>query len=54
MVINGEQVIRMPQEGSMVQFENYHKQMPAPFIVYADFEAITEKVSGCQPNSTKS
>lgn len=25
MVINGEQVIRMPKEGSMVQFENYHK-----------------------------
>ena len=25
MVINGEQAIRMPKEGSMVQFENYHK-----------------------------
>ena len=49
MVINGEQAIRMPKEGSIVQFQNYHKQMPAPFVIYADFEAITEKVSGCQP-----
>lgn len=28
--------------------------MPAAFIIYANFEAITEKVTGCQPNSTKS
>ena len=54
MVINGEQAIRMPRKGdNTIQFQNYHK-LPAPFIIYADFEAITEKVSGCQPNSTKS
>ena len=28
--------------------------MPVPFFIYADFEAITEKVSGCQPNEEKS
>ena len=44
----------MPAEGSMVQFQNYHKQMPALFVIYADFEAITEKVSGCQPDGVKS
>ena len=54
MVINGEQAIRMPKEGSIVQFQNYHKQMPAPFVIYADFEAITEKVYGCQPDDVKS
>ena len=51
MVINGEQAIK---ECSMVQFQNYHKQMPAPFVIYADFEAITEKVYGCQPDGVKS
>ena len=25
-----------------------------PFVIYADFEAITEKISGCQPNNNKS
>ena len=54
MIINGEQAIRMPKEGSLVQFQNYHKQMPVPFVIYADFEAITEKVYGCQPDCAKS
>ena len=54
MIINGEQAIRTPEEGSTVQFQNYYKQMPAPFVIYADFEAITEKVSGCQPDGVKS
>ena len=54
MIINGEQTITMPEEGSTVQFQNYHKQTPAPFVIYADFEAITEKVSGCQPDGVKS
>ena len=54
MVINGEQALRMPKEGSKVQFQNYYKQLPVPFVIYADFEAITEKVSGCQPDDAKS
>ena len=50
MGINGEQAIRMPQKGNnILQFQNYHKQMSAPFFIYADIEAITEKVQGCQP-----
>ena len=28
--------------------------MPVPFVFYADFEAITEKVYGCQPDGAKS
>ena len=55
MVINGEQAIRMPQKGkNTLQFQNPHRQMLVPFVIYADFEAITEKVQGCQPSSTKS
>ena len=28
--------------------------MLAPFVIYADFEAITGKISGCEPNNVKS
>ena len=27
--------------------------MPVPFVIYADFEAITEKIQGCQPDKTQ-
>ena len=51
MTINGKQAVKMPdEENDILKFENYHKQLPVPFIIYADFEAITEKVHGCTPN----
>ena len=52
--INGEQAIKMPEKGDKVYFKNHHKQLPVSFVIYADFEAITEKVQGCQPNNDKS
>ena len=52
--INGEQAIEMPEKCSKVKFTNFHKQLPVPFVIYADFEAITEKVQGCKPNNEKS
>ena len=52
--INGKQAIKMPKKGQHVNFRNYHKQIPAPFVIYADFEAITKKVHGCLPNNEKS
>ena len=52
--INGKQAIKMPEKGQHVSFRNYYKQIPVPFVIYADFEAITEKVHGCQPNNEKS
>ena len=52
--INGEQAIKMPEKGSKVKFTNFHKQLPVPFVIYADFEALTEKVQGCKPNNDKS
>ena len=30
------------------------KQLPVPFVIYADFESITEKISGCQPSDRQS
>ena len=54
IAINGEQAIKMPEEGDEVFFKNHHKQLPAPFVIYADFEAITEKVDSCQPSDKKS
>ena len=52
--INGKQAIHMPEKGDKVYFKNHHKQLPVPFIIYADFEALTEKIQGCQPNNEKS
>ena len=52
--INGKQAINMPEKGDKVYFKNHHKQLAVPFVIYADFEAITEKIHGCKPNNNKS
>ena len=52
--INGKQAIKMPEKGEQVFFKNHQKQLPVPFVIYADFEAITEKIHGCLPNNEKS
>ena len=53
--INGTQAIKMPDKSNnILKFNNFHKQLPVPFVIYADFEALTEKVSGCKPNTDKS
>ena len=53
--INGTQAIKMPDKSNNIRkFNNFHKQLPVPFVIYADFEALTEKVSGCKPNTEKS
>ena len=44
--INGKQAINMPEKGDKVYFKNHHKQLPVPFVIYADFEALTEKIQG--------
>ena len=43
LLINGTQAIEMPPKDSKVYFKNYQKILPVPFVIYADFEAITEK-----------
>ena len=53
--VNGTQAIKMPtKDDNILKFNNYHKQLQVPFVIYADFEAITEKIHGCQPNNDKS
>ena len=53
--VNGTQAIKMPDKhNNILKFNNFHKQQLVPFVIYADFEAITEKISGCLPNDSKS
>ena len=53
--VNGTQAIKMPDKNNnILKFNNAHRQLPVPFVIYADFEAITEKIHGCQPNDDKS
>ena len=38
MVINGQQAIKIPEkDNNILKFTNFHKQMPVPFVIYADF-----------------
>ena len=49
LTINGAQAINMPKQGeNILKFNNLNKQLPVPFVIYADFEAITKKVQGCE------
>ena len=49
LTINGAQAINMPKQGeNILKFNNFHKQLPVPFVIYANFEAITKKVQGCK------
>ena len=41
----------MLKEGeNKMSFTNYHKQMKAPYVIYADFECVLEKIDGCEPS----
>ena len=54
ITINGAQAIKMPKADDMVYLKNYEKGQTALVVIYVNFEAITEKVYGCQPNNDKS
>ena len=63
IVINGVQAIELPEKyidkngverTPCIYFQNYHKSLPVPFAIYADFESIVEKISSCQPSNEKS
>ena len=54
IVINGKQAIKMPNEDeNEVEFINHRKQIPVPFVIYADFEAITKKDKKSDVNESK-
>ena len=47
--------MEMPEEGkNKLAFQNHHKQLSAPFIIYTDFEALTTKVEGPELDPMKS
>ena len=47
--------VEMPEKGkNKVFFQNHHKQLPVPFIIYADFEALSTKVEGTELYPAKS
>ena len=47
--------VEMPEEDKKkLAFQNHHKQLPAPYIIYTDFEALTAKVEGPVLDPTKS
>ena len=49
LTVNGSQAINMPKQGeNILKFNNFHKQLPVPFVIYADFKAIMKKVQGCK------
>ena len=47
--------VKMPEEGkNKLTFQNHHKQLPAPYIIYANLEALTTKAEGPELDPTKS
>ena len=47
--------VEMPEEGkNNLTFQNNHRQLPAPYIIYADFEALTTKLAGPELDPTMS
>ena len=47
---NNETVcVNMPKQNTMLYFKNYYKQLPIPFVVYADFEWFTKPMNTCSP-----
>ena len=44
----------MKEGENKMSFTNFYKQMKAPYVIYADFECILEKIAGCEPSADKS
>ena len=46
--------VKLPPQNTKLCFNNYHKQLPIPFVIYADFECFTKPMSSCCPNPENS
>ena len=46
--------IKMPKEGTILNFKKYHRSEKVPFIVYADFECSIKPIQSCSPDDEKS
>ena len=42
MAVEGQQ-IKMPSEDETMKFKNNSKKIKVPFVIYADFECLTQK-----------
>ena len=51
MSINGKQSVKL--EEGIIEFENYFKQIPVPFKIYADFECNLRGVESYEGSYTK-
>ena len=53
--VNGRPTrIEMPEEGkNTVTFQNHHKQLKVPYVIYADFEALVRKIHRCERDPEK-
>ena len=51
--INGTQKVNMPCKNKNIFFMNYHKQLMAPFVIYADLECITVPINEKHGNNTE-
>ena len=42
--VNGKQAIKVPEkDNNVLRYNSFHKQLPVPFVICTDFEAITKK-----------
>ena len=44
----------MPEPGTYLRFKNFANSEKAPFVVYADFEALIKEMDNCDPDPNKS
>ena len=51
---NQTALITMPKPNTYLYFKNYYKQLPIPFVVYADFDCFTKPMNSCSPNPKES
>ncbi|CAB4007322.1 Hypothetical predicted protein [Paramuricea clavata] len=40
ILVNRMQAVKLPKEGTKISFQNDKNQLPAPFVIYADFESL--------------
>ena len=46
-----QKIVLLDEKNNILRFSNFHKQQKVPFIIYADFEAITAKIEGPELNT---
>ena len=47
---NKTAIVKMPEKNKFLYYKNYERQLPIPFVVYADFECFTKPMNTCSPN----